>query len=243
MTDIPDLGDGFLEMWRELLLLARQVPVPWTLIGAHMVALHGWRAGRKEPRASKDADILVNARAAGGGTQKVSQALLSRGFSLDGVSPEGIGHRFVRGHVRLDVLGSDGVGSHVSLQTVQGARTVEVPGGSQALRRTEMVEIRVGESSGEIPVPDILGAILVKVRAIEVDDVPRAQRADVAFLLSLVEDPEPLAAALSKSERRWLKRHPEFADPTSSCYQGTANPTDAATVFRRLTIGSEATGD
>lgn len=243
MTDIPDLGDGFLEMWRELLLLARQVPVPWTLIGAHMVALHGWRAGRKEPRASKDADILVNARAAGGGTQKVSQALLSRGFSLDGVSPEGIGHRFVRGHVRLDVLGSDGVGSHVSLQTVQGARTVEVPGGSQALRRTEMVEIRVGESSGEIPVPDILGAILVKVRAIEVDDVPRAQRADVAFLLSLVEDPEPLAAALSKSERRWLKRHPEFADPTSSCYQGIANPTDAATVFRRLTIGSEATGD
>ena len=48
----------------------------------------------------------------------------------------------------------------------------------------------------------------MKVRAIEVDDVPRAQRADVAFLLSLVEDPEPLAAALSKSERRWLKRHP-----------------------------------
>ena len=243
MTDIPDLGEGFLEMWRELLLLAKQVPVPWALIGAHMVALHGWRAGRKELRASKDADILVNARVVGGGTQKVSQALLSRGFSLDGVSPEGIGHRFVKGHVRLDVLGSDGVGSHVNLQTVQGARTVEVPGGSQALRRTEMVEIRVGESSGEIPVPDILGAILVKVRAIEVDDVPRAQRADVAFLLSLVEDPEPLAAALSKSERRWLKRHPEFADPSSSCYQGTANPTDAATVFRRLTIGSEAPGD
>jgi hypothetical protein len=28
MTDIPDLGEGFLEMWRELLLLAKQVPVP-----------------------------------------------------------------------------------------------------------------------------------------------------------------------------------------------------------------------
>ena len=243
MVDIPDLGEGFLEMWRELLLLAKQAPAPWTLIGAHMVALHGWRAGRKEPRASKDADILVNARVVGGGTQKVSRTLLSRGFSLDGVSPEGIGHRFVKGHVRLDVLGSDGVGSHISLQTVQGARTVEVPGGSQALRRTEMVEIRVDRTSGAIPVPDILGAILVKVRAIEVDDVPRAQRADVAFLLSLVEDPDLLAAALSKSERRWLKRHPEFADPTSPCYQGIAHPADAATVFRRLTRGSEATGD
>jgi hypothetical protein len=97
------------------------------------------------------------------------------------------------GHVRLDALGPDDVGSHISLQTVQGARTVEVPGGSQALGRTEVVEIRVGKSSGAIPVPVILGAILVKVRAIEVDDVPQAQRADVAFLLSLVEDPDPLA--------------------------------------------------
>ncbi len=147
MIDIPDLGEGFLEMWRELLLLAKQAPAPWTLIGAHVVALHGWKAGRKQPRASKDADILVNARVVGGGTQMVSQSLLSRGFSLDGVSPEGIGHRFVRG------------------------------------------------------------------------------------------------AALSKSERRWLKRHPEFADPTSPCYQEIAHPTDAATVFRRLTFGSEAAGD
>jgi hypothetical protein len=193
-----------------------------------MVALHGWKAGRKEPRASKDADILVNARVVGGGTQKVSETLLSRGFSLDGVSPEGIGHRFVKGHVRLDVLGPDGVGSRIRLQTVHGARTVEVPGGSQALKRTEMVEIRVGGSSGEISVPDILGAILVKVRAIEVDDVPRAQRADVAFLLSLVEDPDPLIAALSKTERRWLTRHPEFADSTYPCYQGIVHPTDAA---------------
>ena len=78
MVDIPDLGEGFLEMWRELLLLAKQTPSPWTLIGAHMVALHGWKAGRKQPRASKDADILVNARVVGWGTQKVSETLLSR---------------------------------------------------------------------------------------------------------------------------------------------------------------------
>ncbi len=203
MIDIPDLGEGFLQMWRELPLLVKQAPAPWTLIGAHMVALHGWRAGRKEPRASKDADILVNARVVGGGTQKVSETLLSRGFSLDGVSPDGIGHRFIKGDVRLDVLGLDGVGSRIRLQTVHGARTVEVPGGSQALKRTETVENRVGESSGE--------------------------------------DPDPLIAALSKSERRWLIRHPEFADPTSPCYQQIAHPTDAATVFRRLTRGSQAT--
>jgi hypothetical protein len=112
MIDVPDLGQGFLEMWQELLLLAKRPPAPWTLIGAHMVAL--------------------------------SQTLLSRGFSLDGISPEGIGHRFVNGRVRLDVLGPDGLGGRNRLHTVSGARTVEVPGGSQALTRTP---------SGKAPAP------------------------------------------------------------------------------------------
>ena len=54
------------------------------LIGAHMVALHGRKMGRKQPRVSKDADILVNARVISNGTERVSEKLLSRGFSLDG---------------------------------------------------------------------------------------------------------------------------------------------------------------
>ena len=85
MIEIPRLSEDFLEMWRELLFLARQAPAPWTLIGAHMVALHCWSAGREQPRASRDADILVNVRVASGGTQKMSQILLSRGNTLDGV--------------------------------------------------------------------------------------------------------------------------------------------------------------
>jgi antitoxin HicB len=80
-----------------------------------MVALHGWKMGRKQPRASRDADILVNARVVSNGTERVSEALLSRGFSLDGVSPEGLGHRFLNGQVRFDVLGPDGVGSRTGL--------------------------------------------------------------------------------------------------------------------------------
>lgn len=234
MIEIPRLSEGFLEMWRELLFLARQAPAPWTLIGAHMVALHGWSAGRKQPRASKDADILVNVRVASGGTQKMSQILMSRGYTLDGVSPEGVGHRFVNGRVRIDILGPDGLGARTGLQTASGARTVAVPGGSQALRRSVMMEIRAGESAGTIPVPNLLGAILVKARAISVDDQPRAQQADVAFLLSLVDDPDPLAAQIANSERGWLRLHSEFADPASPCYTDVPNAVDAATVFRRI---------
>jgi hypothetical protein len=234
MVEVPDLGEGFRAMWHELLYLARNSPAPWTLIGAHMVALHGWRMGRKQPRASKDADILVNVRVVSHGTERVSESLLLRGFSLDGVSPEGIGHRFVNEQVRFDILGPDGVGARTELFTSSGARTVEVPGGSQALQRTEMVEIRARNISGMIPVPDLLGSILVKVRAIAVDEQPEAQRGDVAFLLSLVDDPDPLDVEISSSERRWLRRHPEFCDLNCASYRGVPHAADAATVFRRL---------
>jgi hypothetical protein len=184
MIEIPDFGEGFHAMWQELLYLAENPPAPWTLIGAHMVALHG--------------------------------------------------HRFVNGQVRFDILGPDGIGSRTGLFTSYGARTVEVPGGTQALQRAEMVAIRAGTISGMVPVPNLLGAILVKVRAIAVDEQPEAQRGDVAFLLSLVDDPDPLDVEISSSERRWLRRHPEFSDSGCPSYREIPHAADAATVFRRL---------
>jgi len=234
MVEIPDLGEAFLEMWRELMQLEEHAPAPWTLIGAHMVAVHGWARNRAAPRASRDADILVNVRMVGDATEKMSRRLQERGFALDGVSPEGIGHRFVKENVRFDVLGPDGAGKRVRFTTVAGARTVAVPGGTQALNRSEKLVIRAGTIVGRIPVPSLLGSLLVKIRAVEVDDQPDAQRRDVAFLLSLIEDPDPLAHEMSSQERQWLRRHPEFIDHESDLYRGIANAADAATVFRRL---------
>jgi hypothetical protein len=59
-------------MWLELIRLSKEQPAPWTLIGAHMVALHGWMRGRTPIRPSKDADILVNVRMVSEGTAAVS---------------------------------------------------------------------------------------------------------------------------------------------------------------------------
>jgi hypothetical protein len=234
VIEIPDLGDDFHRMWLELIGLAKSGQAPWALIGAHMVALHGWAQGREQIRPSRDADILVNARAVADGTARMSVALLELGYELEDVSPEGIGHRFVREGVSIDVLGPDGVGERADLQTVQGARTVRVPGGTQALRRKEDVEIRTRTQAGIVPVPNLLGAILVKVRAIEIDDQPEAQRRDVAFLLSLVEDPDAFASEVSQAERKWLRRHLYFSDPVDANYRGIEQAADAAIVYRRL---------
>lgn len=157
-----------------------------------MVALHSWMRGRVPIRSSKDADILVNVRLASQGTAAVSQALVRDGYELNERSVEGHGHSFARGEVSFDVLALDGLGSRALLVTIHNFRTVTVPGGTQALHRTAPVDVRTRSVTGTVPLPDLLGAILVKVRAIDVDDVPDAQRSDVGFLLSLVEDPDEL---------------------------------------------------
>ena len=234
MIVIPDLGDDLHRMWVELIILGEAAPVPWTLIGAQMVALHGWARGATRIRPSRDADILVDVRGVTAGTAKLARALLELGYTFDGATPEGVGNRFLKAGVRIDVLAPDGLGERVDIRTVAGARTVRVPGGTQALRGSEPTAIRTRSSEGSVPLPNLLGAILVKRRAISVDDQPDAQRRDTAFLLSLVDDPDPLSATLSPSERRWLRRHPYFGDPTDACYRGLPDAEDAAIVYRRL---------
>ena len=84
MIKVPDLGDAFHEMWMTLIDLSRVKPAPWTLIGAHMVALHGWSLSREQIRPSRDADMLVNVRAVTNGTEQLSLRLVGQGFALDG---------------------------------------------------------------------------------------------------------------------------------------------------------------
>ncbi len=118
--------------------------------------------------------------------------------------------------------------------TIHSFRTVTVPGGTQALLRTAPLEVRTRSVAGMVPLPNLLGAILIKVRAIDVDDDPRAQRSDVAFLLSLVENPDELARQCSARERGWLRKHPYFSDPHNACWNGIVGAEDGAIVYRRL---------
>jgi hypothetical protein len=194
-------------IWQRLIELSALQPVGWTLVGAQMVALHGHEQGRKPPRGTSDADVLVNVRAVQDATERFSRMLVAQDFQLDGVSPEGIGHRFTDGTVKIDVLAPDGLDRRrARLTTIPPARTVSVPGGTQALGRTQLVDVRLGGLRGQIPRPDLLGAILLKARAVDVDDVPDAQREDLAFLLTLISDPRALATQLRGKERSWLRR-------------------------------------
>lgn len=55
-----------------------------------------------------------------------------------------------RGHLpsQWDVLAPEGHGPRADLTTTPPGRTLEVPGGTQALIRTELIPVRVGDAEG-----------------------------------------------------------------------------------------------
>lgn len=233
-VELPSSPDDVAALWHELLDLSDRMPVPWVLIGAQMVALHAWRAAGEPPRPSRDGDVLVDVRRKPTGTRLLAEDLVRRGFELEGPSRQGLAHEFRREGVTIDVLAPDNLGARASLETVQRARTLAVPGGTQALERAEAVEVRLGRRTGSIRVPNLLGAILLKLEAIAVDDQPDAQRQDVAILLSLVTERDRITVEVKPGERRLLRRYPEFGDSESAVYRGIARAREAAVTYRRL---------
>ncbi|MFQ5743956.1 MAG: hypothetical protein ACE5HV_10255 [Acidobacteriota bacterium] len=238
MIIIPTLDERTTELWKALIELAGERSQGWTLVGAQMVFLHALEHGEEPLRSSVDLDVVVNVRLMPKGIASFGRTLEELGYEFDGANVAGIGHRFVRGPVRIDLLAPDGLGEKTDVLTVAGARTVMVPGGSQALRRTELLEIGVGGNTGKVRRPNLLGAILLKARAVEVDDVPDDQREELCFLTSLIRDPIEMASELSSPEKRWLRRRQELLDPTHPAWRRIRAPEDGRLAMRIL-IGAE----
>lgn len=224
MIDIQPRDGLEHRLWRTVMEVAIFQPNGWTLVGAQMVMLHAWERGVPPTRTSRDIDVLVNIKTFAGGTQQFARLLLDAGFELAVVTFDGRGHRFVRGDVNIDVLAADNLGDRADLTTVRPARTVEVPGGSQALRRTALIDVRLDGQSWALPRPSLLGAILLKARAVDVDPDAERHLADLAFLLTLVEDPFELVAELTAKEQRHLSAHHSLRDANHPAWRSVWNP-------------------
>jgi hypothetical protein len=103
-----------------------------TLVG-QMVFLHAIEQGAAPPRVSTDLDVLVNARIAGRPLAAFASGLEDLGFEQDGISPDGIAHRYRRNRATIDVLAPQGLGQRTDLTTTPPGRTIPVPGGTQPL--------------------------------------------------------------------------------------------------------------
>ena len=134
-------------------------------------------------------------------------------------SDQDLGYQFDVDGELIEVLGPDGL--KADPQAIGKFKTFQVPGGTQALRRTEVVWIALaGGTAIAMRRPSLLGAILIKARVVAKHRRSKfeSDRQDLVGLLSLVDDPRDLAAAgkLKTTEQKWLAdvaKALKFTDP------------------------------
>jgi hypothetical protein len=218
-------------LWTAVGELAERLPGEWTLIGGLMVQLHALEHGITDVRATIDIDILGQARPQGALTS-IDTALQDEGFELVGPDLDGYAHRYQRDELVVDVLAPDGIKPPARLGA--GRKAIGVPGGSQALSRSQTVTVTVQGSSFELRRPTLLGAILIKARSLMVHSDPETQREDLLRLLALIDDPRQTATELRTTERRWLRAAEQRLNLHGPSTLGTATARRAVLAYRLL---------
>jgi hypothetical protein len=205
---MPQLSRALTHVWHLLFDLSQAQPDSWCLVGGLMVMLHGLEHGRSDLRPTADGDVLVDIRTRPGALREISRFLFEEGLEPE-LAPEGIQHRFRRGtddgDLYVDVLAPDHVGARANLTTTPPGRTIEVPGGTRALQRSERVSLEVDGKTGQIRRPDIVGAIVVKLEAIGLAGDPARHYQDLAFLRTILREPRHARSELTPKERAKLR--------------------------------------
>lgn len=204
----PPTADA-IRLWANALRLAGDFGAEerWALVGGLMVELHAIERGRAS-RLTTDVDFLGDSRRRPAMTVRMAEVLKERGaeMAMPPVSNEDLGYRFeVEGSI-VEILGSEGV--RRDPKTLGRYTTFQVPGGTQALARSEVVEVSL-DGGEPVPIrrPNLLGAILIKARVVEKQrDKFESDRQDLIRLLSFAGDPRALAGELKGNEKRWLRK-------------------------------------
>lgn len=208
--DLPPLAAPVDELWHVLLDLAEQLDAPWTLVGGQMVLLHALEYGQTPPVVSQDGDMLADIRAERGALKAIVAALDKARFTPE-PSGDDLVHRYTRPSaipdkpLVIDLLAPEGLGSKAKLTTTPPGRTLETPGGTQSLNRTENVLVQHEGRTGHIPRPTLVSAIVIKSAAVPLPGGPDKHLRDVALLCALLDDPFVALEQLESKDRRRIR--------------------------------------
>ncbi len=212
-----DLAPNLVPLWQTIIGITRIPRVEWVVIGGQMVLAHALLHDTIPPAITEDADAVVDVRTPRRPMPVIVTHLTEQGFTLAGTSPDGIGHRYTRPADPLplifDVLAPEGLGARTDKTTTPPARTIEVPGGTQALRRRIKVTVTAGGETSEVPLPNLLAAIVLKGAAVGSPQIPPSMKGkhlrDLAFLCSLVQDPFTMRLEMDRKDLSRLRAaHP-----------------------------------
>jgi hypothetical protein len=235
--------EGAKLLWGKAIELARELgeDTRWALIGGLMVQLHAFEH-QSDSRLTDDIDVLGDSRQRPSMTQRIAELLQRRGgkMRMPPTSNEDLGYQFdIDGEI-VEVLGSEGV--KTDPKTIGKYTTFQVPGGTQALNRSEVVMVSMGDRPAvAMRRPSLLGATLIKVRVVAKERKEKfdSDRQDLIRLLSLIDDPRALATegGLKKTEKKWLRaveKKLAFSDPALSDLFSPEALTRARQAFRLL---------
>lgn len=209
MIVLPIMPPEQTASWLGILDLYDRLNEGWTLIGGQLVHLHCAERGEFPVRPTNDADTVIDVRADPTILRTFTKTLEDLGFKPDGISAEGRQHRWKRGDASIDVLLPEGIGERASeCQGVTGSPTLPTQGGTQALRRTEVVAVSVDGREGFVRRPNLVGALVVKAAAHTNpgDRDLRRHRRDFVVLAGLITARDFAAEDVNKTDRRRLRR-------------------------------------
>jgi hypothetical protein len=194
-------------LWPTLLDLAERLDErSWALIGGQMVALHGLAAGRSPIRFSSDLDVIANLVLNPSSLSACAAHVCSLGFAPQPTTDGRRLHRFTRDDLVIDVVAPDHPPRHLRPLRITGRDAIEVEGGWRALQNAGSMPVVLGARQVSVPIPDVCGALVIKARAARADRrSPERHLLDLAFLLSLIDNPRRLRDRLTPRDRAHLR--------------------------------------
>lgn len=212
LVRLPPLAGRQRESWDALAELAPMLGQHCLLVGGQMVFLHEVEHGADDTRPTDDIDVVVDLRVEPTALTRVHCVLVDAGFEQVVPSAEGIAHRYLRAEATIDVLAPDNLGARARLR-LGGGRTIEAPGASQALVRSDfvMVEVPGIDRPALVRRPTLVGALLGKIaaatRVVSQSSAERAKHLrDVDSLARLLGPEDRQQAQLTRQERTALRR-------------------------------------
>ncbi len=205
------------KLWSLVAELANRLdPGSWVLIGGQMVALHVHLAGGMPRRTTTDVDIVADIVTDRSAFHSCKTAAIDMGLeaqpSITGKSL----HRFSGPAGHLDLMVPDHLPTNLTRQFTTPT-PVSVAGGQRALDRRMVAHIDTEAGPASIPLPDLVGAIVIKARAATSDTRDRIRHhTDIAQLAAIIDDPIELCESLDTKEKRYLRRVRLSDDLTTS---------------------------
>lgn len=180
-----DIGhDDLLPPWSTLFDLVAATDIDeWILVGGLMVQLHAHRASIPPSRITKDVDVVVDVVTAKASIQAIAGQLRAIGFEV--VVPESLktpAYRCIRDKEQIDLMVPSDLPPRIQPRLMRRP-AFGVVAGRQAVRRRDTFIVRSGARTVTLRAPDVLGAIIAKGAAHEIDQRDRARHLEDAALL------------------------------------------------------------